>query len=79
MKITLNLFASFTPLLPQGSSGNSCTIELPADTTIDEVIKMFKIPNTVQRLIFLNGIHANETDRLKDNDRLSIFPPIAGG
>ena len=80
MKIQLNLFASLTKFLPEtGSSGFSNLMEIDEGTTIEALLDQLKIPREQPKIIFLNGLHAEETRVLKDGDRLGIFPPLAGG
>ncbi len=80
MKIQLRLFASLAGYLPdQKSSPFSSLVELEEGTTIKSLISQLKIPSDLPRIIFLNGVHAEETMVLKDEDRLGIFPPLAGG
>lgn len=79
MKVNLNLFASLTSYLPPGSQGHSCAIEVDEGTSVQEVLEQLKIPADMPRLVFLNGIHAKGPEILKEGDRLTVFPPIAGG
>ncbi len=80
MKIQLNLFASLTKFLPeQKDSGFSNLMEIEEGTTIEALLDQLKIPREQPKIIFLNGLHAEETKVLKEGDRLGIFPPLAGG
>jgi sulfur-carrier protein len=79
MKIDLNLFASLAPLLPEKSTGHSCVMEVPDGKTVTEVLEELKIPPEMPKIVFLNGLHAKGDEKLKDGDRLTVFPPIAGG
>lgn len=80
MKIQLRLFASLAGYLPdQKSSPFSSLVELEEGTTIQSLLSLLKIPPDLPKIIFLNGLHAEETAVLKDGDRLGVFPPLAGG
>lgn len=80
MKIQLNLFASLSRFLPeQPKSGFSNLMEIEEETTIKSLLENLKVPADLPKIIFLNGVHANETAVLKEGDRLGIFPPLAGG
>ena len=80
MKVQLNLFASLTQYLPKsGSSGFSHLMELEEGTTIQALLDHLHIPREQPKIIFVNGIHADQTRVLKDGDRLGVFPPLAGG
>ncbi len=80
MKIQLNLFASLTKFLPEPKdSAFSNLMEIEEGTTIEALLDQLKIPREQPKIIFLNGLHAEETKVLKEGDRLGIFPPLAGG
>jgi molybdopterin synthase sulfur carrier subunit len=79
MKINLNLYASLTEYLPDKARGNPNVLELPAGTTIKQLIEQLHIPPDTPRIIFLNGVHSPLEALLNDGDRLGMFPPLAGG
>ncbi len=80
MKIQLRLFASLAVYLPdQQKDGPSCLAEVEEGTTIKSLLESLKVPPELPKIIFLNGVHADETAVLKDGDRLGVFPPLAGG
>ena len=79
MKVTLSLYASLTQYLPEKTGGNSCVVEVEEGTRIKELISRMGIPQEGPKFIFLNGVHAEGDEMLKDGDRLGIFPPVAGG
>jgi len=79
MKINLNLYASLAEYLPDKARGNPNVLELPAGTTIKQLIEQLQIPLDTPRIIFLNGVHAPLEALINDEDRLGMFPPLAGG
>jgi sulfur-carrier protein len=80
MKIHLNLFASLTRFLPEPKDiGFSNLVEIEEGTTIEGLLDRLKIPRELPKILFLNGIHAEESTILKEGDRLGVFPPLAGG
>ena len=54
-------------------------MEVEEGTTVKSLLESLKVPPELPKIIFLNGVHADETADLKDGDRLGIFPPLAGG
>jgi len=74
MKVKVRLFASLRSLGPDEQ-----VLELPARTTIDDVVRILKIPGTIRLLKIVNGEHRPADHVLKDGDDLALFPPIAGG
>jgi sulfur-carrier protein len=79
MKLELCLYASLASRLPERSDRNSCILEVPEGTSIEDILTRLNISLEEPKIVFLNGTHANPDRVLKDGDRLAIFPPIAGG
>ncbi len=74
MKVKVKLFASLRTFGPDEQ-----VLEVPTQTTIDDVIHILRIPGTIRLLRIVNGEHRPADHRLLDNDELALFPPIAGG
>ena len=83
VRIQFKLFASLSEYLPAGTQGHIVAIDIPAGTTIHEVIGRFRVPPEQAHLVVVNGvyIHVSERDiyELRDGDALALWPPIAGG
>ena len=54
-------------------------MEVEEGTRIKELMARMRIPQEAPKFIFLNGVHADGDEVLKDGDRLGAFPPVAGG
>jgi len=54
-------------------------MEIDPGTTIQDLLHKLRIPPEAPKVIFLNGIHAQGDEVLKEGDRLGAFPPVAGG
>jgi molybdopterin converting factor small subunit len=46
---------------------------------VGECLRALQVPADTVKLIFLNGIHAQADQILKEGDRVGVFPPVAGG
>ena len=80
MKIELKLYASLGKYMPQALvEKKQSYLEIGEGTTIKALLEDLKVPLETVKLIFLNGIHAEDSTVLKDGDRLGVFPPVAGG
>ncbi|KPK22846.1 MAG: hypothetical protein AMK69_19010 [Nitrospira bacterium SG8_3] len=79
MKIELRLYASLAAFMPEQTGGKSLTMEVSDGTTIRDLLQQLKVPKKEIKVIFLNGIHADDGDILKEGDRVGIFPAVAGG
>ena len=79
MKIYIKLYAGLAKYMQDKKSDDLWTIDIEANTTVCNLIKKLNLPAEKVKIIFLNNRHANGDEILKDQDRLGIFPLIAGG
>ena len=84
MKITFKLYATLQHLLPLGAVKNAVPIEVADDASLNDIIDQFKVPRELAHLVLVNGVYQCDTDRderqrLKEDDVLAIWPPVAGG
>lgn len=83
MKVAFKLFASLTDLLPSEREGNRIELEVPAGTTVSDMIARYSIPERSAHLVLINGVFVppgqRATRELANGDELAIWPPIAGG
>ena len=79
MMIDVCLYASLASKLQEKTGRNSCPMDFPEGVCVKDVLDKLNIAEDEPKIIFLNGIHAKPDDRLKEGDRLAVFPPIAGG
>lgn len=82
MQIQFKLFASLADYLPAGAIKNVISLEVPANTTPNNLITKYALPQKEVHLVLLNGAFLQEADRdlpMKESDTLAIWPPVAGG
>lgn len=79
MRVEINLFASLAKYMPEKTGGKPCGIDIDDGATIGTLLRNLMIPTDEIKLIFLNGVHADGAETLKDGDRVGVFPPIGGG
>jgi len=80
MKVELKFYASLSRYMPQAMLERGQNyLEVGEGTTVKALLENLEVPLETVKLIFLNGIHAKDTEVLKDGDRLGVFPPVAGG
>jgi sulfur carrier protein ThiS len=79
----IELYASLMPLLPPGKERFRREINVDDGTTLQQVIKQFKVPDEQAHIVLVNGKFVCGDDRLehvmKVDDTVSIWPPVAGG
>ena len=80
MKITLKLLVTYEKLLPPGSSGSTCEIDVPEGSKSAEILKQFGVPVDETTVILVNGRTPPPPDGvLKEGDVLCAFPVATGG
>lgn len=88
MRITLSLFATLCDHLPsevagQCRAGNGLTVDVPAGTSVQELIDRFNLPLRRVHLVLVNGdyisLQACAGHVLNADDEVSIWPAIEGG
>lgn len=80
MRIQVRLYASLERYLPgERASSSFHDMEVDEGTSVGEFLHALHVPAETVKLIFLNGIHAQADQILKEGDRLGVFPPVAGG
>ena len=62
-----------------GSADEQRPLDLPIASTVADLRVYLKIPARDAHIIVLNGLHAENSEILKEGDTVSIFPPVAGG
>ena len=80
MRIQVRLYASLQRFMPSERDSSSFhDMEVDEGTTVGGFLHALRVPAETVKLIFLNGIHAQTDQILKEGDRLGVFPPVAGG
>lgn len=83
MKITFKLFATLSDYLPARALGNEIEIDIPEQSTPNDVIDHFNVPQEMVHLVLLNGVYLSAEERTQSvmhtGDALAVWPPVAGG
>ncbi len=74
IKVEVRLFAYF-----REGRGKKQVMELEEGTTILEVLEKLSIDKEEAKIVLLNGMDGPLDRELKDDDVLSLFPPVGGG
>ena len=79
MKISVKLLSTYRDKLPEGTKGNSCSVEIPEVYKAGDVLKLFDIPNDLSSVVLINGSSPKENQLLREGDEVCVFSAMAGG
>lgn len=79
IQIQVRLYATLRKYRPEVAHGQSFTVELPAGSTVADLLRELGVPEGEMKRTFVNGIIQEAEYRLADGDSLGVFPPVAGG
>lgn len=74
MQIKIRLFAT----LREGRWKEN-VMEFPEGSTPEEIMKTIGVPREEVAILLVNGLDGKFDQPLKDQDTVSIFPPVGGG
>ena len=79
MIVELRVFGDLRPFIPERKLGEPHPLELEDNSNVKNVLVKLQIPETLAKIIMINGRPESLDDKLYDGDRLALFPAIAGG
>jgi molybdopterin converting factor small subunit len=74
IEITAKLFASLRELIDCGPVGE-IDLKVEDGSSVEEIVSIVGITKDRVRMIMINGTIAAFDDRVKDGDRVALFPP----
>ena len=74
MKIKIKLFATL-----RDGRGKELDLEIKEGTVVKEIIEVLKIKESDVAILLINGRDGKLDTKLKEDDTVSIFPPVGGG
>lgn len=75
MRITVDLFAD----LRRYCDRPSFDLVIDPETTLREIMTEIGVPEDLPVMAVINEMMASLDDKLKDGDRVGLFPPMGGG
>lgn len=79
MHVRVKLFATLMHYSSGKYSGAPFDLELPAGSTLKDLIRLLNIPEEYAKVAFVNGIIRPMDWVIQAEDEVGIFPPIGGG
>jgi len=77
LRVQINLFSTLRQYAPGGEW--AFELELAPGETAGKLLEFLNIPPATEKVVLVNGRQAKEETRLSDGDRVTLFPPMAGG
>ena len=74
--VTIKLFST---LRQYAQDGKEFSLPWHANMQAQEILNILKIPDTVERVILVNGRYSESDMELSPDDTIILFPPMAGG
>lgn len=79
MMIRVKLIANYREALPPEAKNGVVELDVPAASTVYDVISRFDIPLNDESVIVLNGLTVDLSTPLQEGDMVTAFSAIAGG
>jgi sulfur-carrier protein len=79
VRVEVQLFATLASFLPPLSREGAVMLDVPAGSTVHDVLQRLGIPADLERVALVNGGEATSERALSAGDVVTVFPPLAGG
>ena len=79
MQVTIRLHATLKRYIPPGSSGDALVLEVPAGSTVAEIIERLGIPPKHAGMLVCNDDYIEPSSVVQNGQEINVFPPMAGG
>ena len=79
MRIEVVCFGAMKEYLPQGTEGNSTSIEIAGAGTVADVVAALRAPEQLVHAVLVNEDPADLHAALTEGDRLTLMPHYSGG
>lgn len=78
-KIELRLYGDLLGYINEVKIGEAKIMEVDEGFTIGDLMKDLNMPRDIVKIILVNGRSKGLEYKLNANDRVALFPPVAGG
>jgi molybdopterin converting factor small subunit len=79
IEIEVRLFGNLREHRPELKPGEAIRVTLREGATASTLLEKLGIPEETVKVVFVNGLITSSDHVLEANDRVGIFPPVAGG
>jgi sulfur carrier protein ThiS len=79
IEVETRLFGNLREHRPELKPGEAIRVTLREGATASTLLEKLGIPEETVKVVFVNGIITSPDRVLQADDRVGIFPPVAGG
>ena len=79
IELEVALFATLRKYRPDGGDTSAFRLAVPEGTTVDGLMRILGIPATETKQVFAGSQRREGAYVLQADERVAIFPPVAGG
>jgi molybdopterin converting factor small subunit len=79
VQVEVRVFATLRRYLPELGIGEAKIIQVEPGTTLDQLRESLGLPGEEVKIIMCNNLQADPGDLVKDGDRITYIPAVAGG
>lgn len=75
MKVTVKLYGEFR----RAAATPEVVLELPEGSVVKDLAGRLRLPETIYKMVLVNGFRVADDRPLRDGDEVHIFQPVGGG
>jgi sulfur carrier protein ThiS len=79
MQVRIRLHGTLRKYLPQGSTGNLGTVDVPEGARIADLLAQLGIPAEHAKMLVSGDEQLDGSAVLREGQEVNVFPPLAGG
>lgn len=79
MKVDVLVFGMLRDHLPEGTSGNRVSAEVPEGATVEEIVTSLGMPRLAVYAVLVDGERADGSVVVAEGSEVTLMPPFTGG
>jgi len=79
MQVEVRVFATLRRFMPELAIGEPRIVQVEPGTTLGELRELLELPEKEVKIIMRNYLLAEPDEVIRDNDRVTFIPAVAGG
>ncbi|MFN2143888.1 MAG: MoaD/ThiS family protein [Anaerolineales bacterium] len=79
MEVEVRVFATLRRYMPELNIGEPRIVQVEPGTTLDQLRVQMGLPAEEVKIVMCNNLQADPEDLVRDGDRITYIPAVAGG